>query len=271
MIDKDVQRALREKYSPEGSTLRQLQERLLEMLLYIDRVCRREKIEWWIGSGTLLGAIRHGGFIPWDDDIDVEMRPESLHRFIRAVEADPENRYVVQTHSTDPGYIFPFAKLRDTHSHVDEENPSWMPMRYDGCSIDLFTMAPSSSLKLHKAGRKCIAAQINLWRLLPRLPAPLRRPVAAMADVAIRGCALPLLRGLSTIGAGSRLRHSAGAPFHRERRAGELFPLSEVEFEGHRFPAPGNPDAYLRRIYGDYTAIPPADKIHTHAMSIQLF
>ena len=65
--------ALREKYNPDGSALRRDQLALLDMLCFVADICRQNGIQWWLSSGTLLGAARHKGFIPWDDDIDIAM------------------------------------------------------------------------------------------------------------------------------------------------------------------------------------------------------
>lgn len=73
MIDPKLQSELRAKYNPDGSNLRKMQLRMLEMLKYIDSICRENDIKYWLSSGTCLGAVRHGGFIPWDDDADIEM------------------------------------------------------------------------------------------------------------------------------------------------------------------------------------------------------
>ena len=69
MITDTLQNELRERYNPDGSILRKQQLRMLEMLQYIDFVCKKHNIRYWLCSGTLLGAVRHGGFIPWDDDV----------------------------------------------------------------------------------------------------------------------------------------------------------------------------------------------------------
>ena len=76
MIDATIQQQLRERFNPEGSMLRKQQQRMLEILLHIDEVCTEHNIKYWLSSGTLLGAVRHGGFIPWDDDLDIEMLKE---------------------------------------------------------------------------------------------------------------------------------------------------------------------------------------------------
>ena len=61
------------KYNGEGTMLRKAQLRMLDILVEVDKVCKRHNIPYWVDYGTLLGAVRHGGFIPWDDDLDISM------------------------------------------------------------------------------------------------------------------------------------------------------------------------------------------------------
>ena len=70
--------ALRKKYNPDGSLLRNQQMELLEMLKILGDICDKNDIQWWLSSGTLLGAIRHQGFVPWDDDVDIERMKISI-------------------------------------------------------------------------------------------------------------------------------------------------------------------------------------------------
>ena len=105
-------------YNPEGSTLRKAQLRMLEILGHVDRVCRENNITWWMDYGTLLGAVRHGGFIPWDDDTDICMPIEDYKRFV-ALQITPPIQKTANLHlnvtkqtriSTNPG--FPCATRR---------------------------------------------------------------------------------------------------------------------------------------------------------------
>ena len=83
MIDESIQQKLRAKYNPDGSTLRRAQLRMLDILKFIDKVCRDNGLKYWLEGGTLLGAVRHGGFIPWDDDTDIAMTREDSMKLVK--------------------------------------------------------------------------------------------------------------------------------------------------------------------------------------------
>ena len=90
MIDKKIQENLRMRFNPDNSVLRKHQLRMLDMLIYFDNFCRKHNLKYWLSSGTLIGAVRHQGFIPWDDDVDVEM----LRRLFKNVRIIKGNRSV---------------------------------------------------------------------------------------------------------------------------------------------------------------------------------
>ena len=86
--------ALRAKYNPEGSLLRRDQMELLKMLRVVADICDANGIQWWLSSGTLLGAARHEGFIPWDDDLDIVLLRKDCKRLERILERLDHKEYV---------------------------------------------------------------------------------------------------------------------------------------------------------------------------------
>ena len=79
---------LRKRFNPDGSLLRRQQLRMLELLEVIDVICRKHQIPYWLSSGTLIGAARHKGFIPWDDDLDIEMLRSDYLRLLKVLPQD---------------------------------------------------------------------------------------------------------------------------------------------------------------------------------------
>ena len=100
--------------------LRAVQLKQLDILCEIDRICRAEGIDYWLDGGTLLGAVRHGGFIPWDDDIDIAMRLADLPRFVEAARRNLPPHLLMQTPDTDRDVRMPIFKVRDTNSFLVE-------------------------------------------------------------------------------------------------------------------------------------------------------
>ena len=112
---------------------------MLRLLKILDGACRQAGLKYWLDSGTLLGAVRHGGFIPWDDDVDVKMPVEDYRRLIEiAPEVFPYDIFF-QTKDTDPAHPVAWAKLRDRFSFIDDPGG---PYSYSqGIPIDIFPAA----------------------------------------------------------------------------------------------------------------------------------
>ena len=91
------------QYGQEGSNLRKVQLRAIAMLTEVDRICRKHNLRYWIDYGTLLGYKRHEGkFIPWDDDLDVDMPSEDYRKFIEIAKTELSGDYFLQTRESDP-------------------------------------------------------------------------------------------------------------------------------------------------------------------------
>ena len=270
MIDTIIQRELRARFNPDGSLLRQHQLRMLDMLKYIDSVCRKHNIKYWLCSGTLIGAVRHGGFIPWDDDVDIEMLKEDYKKFVRVMKNESQNDYVLQTHESDSNYFYPFAKLRDLHTYIKENHESDQYYKYKGCFIDIFIMEPSSSLFLHKLSVKIQAGLVFHPNLVIRNRI-FRNIYFPIVLFLINNLVFPVLGFISGLAARGQLRHTLGTKFFKARDMEDIFPLSIAQFEDATFFVPHNTDSYLRKIYGDYTRLPDLEKLKVHTDKVELY
>ena len=92
-------------------TVREVQNKILDVMKYIDALCRRNNITYFIMGGTALGAVRHGGFIPWDDDLDIFMIPSEYRKFKNAFEKENSDKFVLQEWKTTPNYL-EYSKVR---------------------------------------------------------------------------------------------------------------------------------------------------------------
>lgn len=257
MISPELQEKFRAEYNPDGSMLRRQQMRMLDILLHVDKFCKEHNIRYWLSSGTLLGAVRHGGFIPWDDDVDIEMMREDYIRFEQLYEGDED--HVLHTHKNDLHYIMPYAKVRDRHSVV-EEHSGGENFKYKGVFIDIFALEYTHKFVNHQMHMKL--RRIRKFESRHQPSKVVEKIISWRKRYAF--ATIKAWRAISGLFPGQQLRHTLGTWCYRKARyEADLFPLSTVQFEGYSFPAPHDSDAYLRKIYGDYMQIPEVKEIHT--------
>ena len=268
MIDAKLQAELRAKFNPDGSPLRQLQLRQLEILKYVDAFCKKNDITYWLSSGTCLGAVRHGGFIPWDDDIDIEMLRKDYLRFLKLWK-DTGN-YTIQNRHNEKYFIFSFSKIRESNTYFEEDGVARHYMK-QGIFIDIFCMERFMKFP-------ALVGDFFLRRIgnLIRIPNPtrLRRVLFVIGKKCLFACGAilrPIMRCIPM--SNGSIRHAFGSCNARNTRyLHEIFPLRSISFEGVSLPVPGNYHSYLTHMFGNYNKIPDIDspQFHTHAKSFSL-
>lgn len=132
-------------------TVKDVQGKILEVMKYIDKLCRENGIVYYIMGGTALGAVRHGGFIPWDDDLDIFMTPAEYSKFKEALEKDGNPKFMIQEWRTTEKYL-EYAKVRMNGTTFIEESFKDRKDLHQGIYVDIMMLhkVPADSNWIHK-------------------------------------------------------------------------------------------------------------------------
>lgn len=247
---------------------RKVQLRELEILQAIDKICRQHQIDYWLDGGTLLGAVRHQGFIPWDDDIDIAMDKENLTRFTQVAEEALPQGLLLQSPGTEPDLRLPICKVRDKNSFLVEPDDDFQSPYAKGLYVDIFPMIdyPSCSKGFYKRVCQGYCRADAILRAKHRYNL---RSAAEFFYFSFKraACKLAWKRACAGRMRGEFLSNTLeNNGYGIAHRKDSVFPLTQITFEGCRFPAPANPDAYLCELYGNYLELPPESKRKCHAV-----
>lgn len=253
---------LRAKYNPDGSTLRKAQLRMLEMLKFIDKICLDNNLTYWLDSGTLLGAARHHGFIPWDDDADICMPYEDATKFKQIMlHNNPSNEFVLQCNETDSNYLESWFVLRDLKSEYLQDSHIHQLRKYRGLQVDIFPLENTIRPFLFKFCSRYQAHLIDGLLLKNNIFA---KTISKLSYHLLHKLFIPFFRIYK--------RHNSyynmcyGCTFISKRFLSDIYPIKRMKFEGFNFNVPNNYNGYLNKIYKNWKSIP--DKIETHNVVI---
>jgi len=269
--------------------LRKLQLVQLKLLCEVDRICRKHEIKYFLVAGTLLGAVRHKGFIPWDDDVDISMQYDDYVKFCSVCEDELEkSKYFLQTMGNDAGYSYIFAKLRLENTLYIRKGQEHMRFHHGIC-IDIFPWYPVPEGEATNRIYQFIVARCktimwspigaisekrlfyrSLYKMLACIPAKIPYSII---NFMVRCCSGRVLIDIGEPFYGNakvskrRLSHfTENAEQVRQRL--QVNELTELEFEGHLFYVPVNYDYYLKYMYGDYMQLPPKHERRGHHLAV---
>lgn len=260
------QEELRARFNPDGSPLRRQQMVMLEMVKVLDSICKKYDIPYFLYGGTLLGAIRHNGFIPWDDDLDVAMMRNDYKRLLKVLPDELPEHIVLQTNDTDKNYFFFVGKLRDKRSFLDEGGFDSV-FKERGIFIDIF---PLDKLLPWTQKLRFQSLAYNFYRKGDGSVSAMKR-IRALTWFN-RHVSFPLLRGISRLSGTKAIMCDYGIPFHNIYNLNDIFHLATHDFEGIQLPVPGNSHNMLQTMYGDYMQLPAdLDNVYHHVERLEFF
>ncbi|WP_026460483.1 LicD family protein [Schaalia suimastitidis] len=264
--------------------LQKIHTLLLKMLKDFDRVCRELGIEYTVYGGTCIGAVRHQGFIPWDDDVDVLMTRKEYERFLKEAPAILPSEYRLDNTQTTPNYPFMFTKLGLKGTLLVPEfakNSSYrMPV-----SLDIL---PLDKIPFDEKQFRAMSRQTWIWgRLLyvQGTPTPYLIDTFGLKRIAIYTATTIVHWTMRLLGINSRYLQkkwdraarryedsdsrryadfSMRDPWNWAVDHEELFPALEVPFENITVKIQREYDAVLKRSYGEYMELPPEEKRRNH-------
>lgn len=253
--------------------LNRLHDIQLDIVRRVKQICDAHGLEYFLIAGTLLGAVRHGGFIPWDDDMDVGMPRASYDRFLQVAPHELGPDFFVQTLETDPGYGLSFAKVRLNGTALVEAS-SAKTAAHTGIFLDVFPFdnVPNSEWqrKLHSSVTTGLKRTILLhqkytpWFNSGRLKSWLHQSAVPFARAIPMAFLVPLLEKsmrLFNNHTTERLTAIGGSyGYNKESIRREwLKTLPEKTFEGLPLRCPVGSHEYLTNLYGKYQTLPPIE------------
>jgi len=243
-------------------TLDEAKKIMLDILIQFDKVCKENNLTYWLTAGTLLGAIRHKGYIPWDDDIDIAMPRKDYEKLI---ELNFPQELFLQNKYTDKKFNHYWSKLRYQNSLYIEHDELNKKIEYhQGIFIDIFPM---------NCINKNIISFYSKLQFFINIISSQNRFYNKIFGSVIKTYSIKFLNLFNHENNDICIESIDTADTNiKAVPKQEIFPLEQGIFEGHKFPIPKNSKYYLRVFYGNsFMELPPEDarKIHNYKIFLK--
>ncbi|BCZ48931.1 phosphorylcholine transferase LicD [Clostridium gelidum] len=266
----------------EDLSLRDAQMLMADILKDVHELCEKHGIKYFLDAGTLIGAVRHKGFIPWDDDVDIGMIREEYNKFLKIAKKELPKHLFLQTFETDEYYnVYPTpCKVRYNNTLFLEDGTEENHKMHNGIFIDVF---PYDSLPKHnftyKIQRTLSYNILKSFKRLRDMPEHLsfkNKITFSFYKLVVK--MFPNKRRLRFFNylvkwndSKSKYMGYGVDTYWSEYvyKKSDYFDLTKLEFEGEYFYAPKNYDAILTRLYGDYMTMPKQEDRVWHAKEMK--
>lgn len=253
----------------------ELKEIELDILSFIHDFCQKHHLKYWIAFGTLLGAVRHKGFIPWDDDVDVCMPREDYDKFLKLMMRESDERYRLIAQENDEEYYFTFARLVDNRTTLKLRG--MREIRKMGVFVDVFPLdiAPPESEK-NKWQEEFNILQRKTNCTIPRTAHYQEHSWRTMIKI-IRQIPDRFHYGVKNFDTYRKQWRECLIQYNDSEGKEyicqgiewiynrSIFDKTiELEFENRKFLAPSKYDEFLKISYGNYMELPPVEKRVSH-------
>ena len=259
-------------------TLRKVQLKELEILLEVKRICEKYNISYFLYAGTLLGAVRHKGFIPWDDDIDIAMMREDYFRFLKVAPAEISSDFFVEAPQTTPNYVYSYCKVKANGTIFMEQCTSKLSI-HQGVWIDIFPIDNIRCVNLPYL--KIKKNMINIWQTgvdfrngITQITKPTSRLFFYLMGQIYKDKMIFQKEHRMCMDNRKEtqyvLDYNTIYGYTRSTFPAKMFQEKALySFEGYQFTGPKDYDLMLTTIYGDYWQLPPEEKRYSEHGIIQ--
>lgn len=257
----------------------------LEILQEIIRLCNKYSLKWFTVAGTTIGAVRHNGFIPWDDDIDIGMLREDYDKFLEIAPKELAKGYVLAHYSVDKKVPHYFAKVRKDNTLFVEESSRKIKMHH-GIFVDIFPhdKVPEDIYEARRHVKKMV--RYNQLYINKSTTIPFNK--ANKYKYCINSCIKKIIK-IFICGFSKEYFYTKLDKFVKKyndtetemvapsgfaefiAKKSDIFPTIKMKFEDIEVEVPNNYDAILKQTYGNYMELPPIEKRFNHAPIVLKF